>query len=141
MGWAQDPALLLSDSIFQTTEGDYLYASLLARYKLHHAFVVAMTSVHKANAAAFFNTSGAGVRGHGKWAAFNPFMVLHHIERNRNEPAAGDARRALHDRMFANTARLGIYLVQEDLERTGTVFSRELVRGCIGFCRALLNDT
>lgn len=141
MGWAQDPALLLSDSIFQTTEGDYLYASLLARYKLHHAFVVAMTSVHKANAAAFFSAPGAGVAGHGKWAAFNPFMVLHHIERNRNEPPANDARRALHDRMFANTARLWIYLVHEDLERTGTVFSRELVRDCISFCRAWLNDT
>lgn len=43
--------------------------------------------------------------------------------------------------MFSNTARLWIYLVQDDLERTGTVFSRELVRGCIGFCRAWLNAT
>lgn len=141
MGWAQDPALLLSDSIFQTTEGDYLYASLLARYKLHHAFVVAMTSVHKANAADFLRAAGEGVAGHGKWAAHNPFMVLHHIERNRNEPPASSSLRALHDRMFSNTARLWIYLVQEDLERTGTVHSRELVRGCIGFCRAWLDDT
>ncbi len=141
MGWSHDPALLLSDSIFQTVEGDYLYSSLLARSKLHHAFVVAMTSVAKANAAAWFTASGDGVRGHGKWAAFNPFMALHHIERNRNEPPAGDARRALHDRMFSNTARLWIYLVQDDLERTASVYDRALVRGCIRFARAWLNNT
>jgi len=141
MGWAYDPALLLSDSIFQTVEGDYLYSSLLQHYKVHHAFVVAMTSVAKANSTAWFNASGPGVRGHGKWAAFNPFMVLHHIERNRNEPPAGDARRVLHDRMYSNTARLWIYLVHEDLERTGSVYDRNLVRGVIRFCRAWLNDT
>ena len=141
MGWAYDPALLLSDSIFQTVEGDYLYASLLARYKVHHAFVVAMTSVAKANATAFFNATGPGVKGHGKWAAFNPFMVLHHIERNRNEPPADDPRRVLHDRMYSNTARMWIYLVQQDLESSGTVYSRELVRGCIRFCRTWLKST
>jgi mono/diheme cytochrome c family protein len=142
MGWAQDPALLLSDTIFQTCEGDYLYASLIARYKVHHAFVLAKTSVHKANAAAgFFNAAGEGVAGHGKWAAFNPFMVLHHSERNRNEPGATDPRRVMHDRMFSNTARMWIYLVHADLEATGTVFSRELVRGCIRFCRAWLDQT
>ena len=141
MGWVYDPALLLSDGIFQTVEGDYLYASLLAHYKLHHAFVVAMTSVAKAGAGDFFNAVGPGVAGHGKWAAFNPFMVLHHIERNRNEPGAGDARRAMHDLMFSNTARMWIYLVQDDLARTGSVFDRELVRGSIRFCRAWLNAT
>jgi len=142
MGWCQDPALLLSDTIFQTVEGDYLYASQLAHYKLHHAFTVAMTSVAKASApAGFFNATGAGLTGHGKWAAFNPFMVLHHIERNRNEPAANDPRRAMHDFMFSNSARMWIYLVHADLEATGTVFSRELVRGCIRFVRAWLNDT
>jgi mono/diheme cytochrome c family protein len=142
MGWSQDPALLLSDTIFQTTEGDYLYASLIAHYKVHHAFVVAMTSVHKANAhPGFFAAPGAGVAGHGKWAAFNPFMVLHHIERNRSEPAANDPRRAMHDRMYSNTARMWIHLVHADLEATNTVFSRELVRGCIRFCRAWLNAT
>jgi hypothetical protein len=141
MGWVYDPAMLLSDSLFATVEGDYLYASLLQHYKVHHAFVIAMTSVAKANATPWFGAPGTGVAGHGKWAAFNPFMVLHHIERNRSEPPAGDARRAMHDRMYSNTARLWIYLVQEDLELTGQVFSRELVRGSIRFARAWLNDT
>lgn len=141
MGWAYDPALLLSDNIFQTIEGDYLYASLLQHYKIHHAFVVAMTSVAKANVTGYFEAPGPGVAGHGKWAAFNPFMVLHHIERNRNEPPANTPRRVLHDRMYSNTARMWIYLVHDDLERTGTVFDRELVRGCVRFCRAWLNDT
>ena len=141
MGWTYDPALLRSDSIFQTVEGDYLYASLLARYKVHHAFTVAMTSVAKANATAFFSGTGAGVKGHGKWAAFNPFMVLHHIERNRNEPPTNDPRRLMHDRMYSNTARMWIYLVQEDLESSGSVFDRKLVRGCIRFCRAWLKST
>jgi hypothetical protein len=141
MGWVYDPAMLLSDSIFATVEGDYLYSSLLQHYKVHHAFVVAMTSVAKANASPWFNAAGVGVAGHGKWAAFNPFMVLHHIERNRSEPPANDARRAMHDRMYSNTARMWIYLVQEDLELTGKVFSRELVRGSIRFARAWLNDT
>lgn len=141
MGWAYDPALLLSDSIFQTVEGDYLYSSTLQHYKIHHAFIVAMTSVAKANATAFFSAPGEGVAGHGKWASFTPFMVLHHIERNRNEPAANDPRRAAHDFMFSNSARMWIYLVQNDLERSGTVFDRELVRGCIRFVRAWLNDT
>lgn len=142
MGWCQDPALLLSDTIFQTVEGDYLYASLIAHYKVHHAFTLAMTSVHKANApAAYFSAAGAGVAGHGKWAAFNPFMVLHHSERNRNEPAANDPRRPLHDLMFSNTARMWIYLVHADLEATHSVFDRELVRGCIRFSRAWLNST
>jgi hypothetical protein len=142
MGWCQDPALLLSDTIFQTVEGDYLYASQLAHYKLHHAFTVAMTSVAKANApTGFFNASGAGLAGHGKWAAFNPFMVLHHIERNRNEPGTNDARRAMHDLMFSNSARMWIYLVHADLQTTGTVFSKELVRGSIRFVRAWLNAT
>jgi hypothetical protein len=136
-----DPALLLSDSIFQTVEGDYLYASLLQRYKVHHAFVVAMTSVAKANATAYFQASGPGVAGHGKWAAFNPFMVLHHIERNRNEPPANDPRRAMHDRMYANTARMWIFLVHEDLQKTSSVYDRELVRGSIRFCRAWLDAT
>jgi hypothetical protein len=141
MGWTYDPALLFSDEIFQTVEGDYLYASLLADYKLHHAFVVAKTSVAKAGATAWFNAPGPGVAGHGKWAGFTPFMVLHHIERNRNEPGAGDPRRAAHDRMFSNTARMWIYLVQDDLERSGTVYDRNLVRGAIRFARAWLDAT
>ena len=141
MGWTFDPALLLSDQIFQTVEGDYLYASLLADYKLHHAFVVAKTSVAKAGATAWFSAPGPGVAGHGKWASFTPFMVLHHIERNRNEPGAGDARRAQHDLMFSNTARMWIYLVHEDLERTGTVYDRNLVRGALRFARQWLNTT
>lgn len=141
MGWTYDPALLLSDEIFQTVEGDYLYASLLADYKLHHAFVVAKTSVAKAGATAWFNAPGPGVAGHGKWASFTPFMVLHHIERNRNEPGAADPRRAAHDRMFSNTARMWIYLVHDDLERTRTVYDRNLVRGAIRFARAWLNAT
>jgi hypothetical protein len=142
LDWTYDPALLMSDSIFQTTEGDYLYASLIQHYKIHHAFVVAMTSVAKANAApAWFSAAGAGVAGHGKWAAFNPFMVLHHSERNRNEPGAGDVRRPAHDRMFANTARLWIHLVHEDLERTGQVYDRYLVRNVIRFVRGWLTAT
>jgi hypothetical protein len=141
MGWVYDPALLVSDTIFQTVEGDYLYASLLQNYKIHHAFVVAKTSVAKAGATAWFNASGPGVAGHGKWASFTPFMVLHHIERNRNEPPAGDPRRAAHDRMFANTARLWIHLVHEDLERTGTVYDRYLVRSVIRFVRPWLDQT
>jgi hypothetical protein len=141
MGWAQDPALLLSDHIFQTVEGDYLYASLLQQHDIHHAFVVARTSVAKAAAQGFFNVPGEGVAGHGKWASFTPFMVLHHIERNRSEPPAGDPRRAAHDLMFSNTARLWIYLVHDDLEATGSVFDRELVRGSIRFARAWLDST
>lgn len=141
MGWAYDPALLLSDSIFQTVEGDYLYASLLAHHKIHHAFVVAMTSAAKANATPFFDAPGVGLAGHGKWASFTPFMVLHHIERNRNEPPANDVRRPAHDRMFSNTARMWIYLVHDDLERTAAVFDRDLVRGCIRFARLWLNAT
>lgn len=122
--------------------GDLLYASLLQHHKLHHAFVVAATSVHKANAApAYFAAPGPGLAGHGKWAAFNPFMVLHHIERNRNEPGAGDPRRARHDLMFSNTARMWIHLVHADLEATGAVFDRQLVRGSIRFARAWLAST
>ena len=100
-----------------------------------------MTGVAKANATAFFSATGAGVKGHGKWATFNPFMVLHHIERNRNEPPANDPRRLMHDRMYSNTARMWIYLVQEDLEKSGSVFDRKLVSGCIRFCRSWLKST
>lgn len=141
MGWVYDPALLLSDSIFQTVEGDYLYSILLQHYKIHHAFVVAKTSVAKAAATPWFNAGGPGVAGHGKWVAFNPFMVLHHIERNRDEPPAGDPRRAAHDRMFSNTVRLWVYLVHEDLERTGQVYDRYLVGNVIHFVRGWLNQT
>ncbi|MCY1058275.1 hypothetical protein [Nannocystis sp. SCPEA4] len=129
MAWVRDPALLLSGDDFATIVGDYIEAVLLPHYDVHHAFLVAKLAVAKSAAVDWFDV--ADVRqGHGKIASVRTFSFKQ-LRNNFSHPPDADPRLVTHRRMFANFARMWLYLVEEDLAVSGTVYDRgEVLRAC-----------
>jgi hypothetical protein len=57
------------------------------------------------------------------------------VRDNFSPPPDGDPRSATHARMFANFARMSIYLVEEDLALSGAVYDRPEVLRAVRFMR------
>jgi hypothetical protein len=123
MGWLHDPALLWQGSSFATYIGDYLESVLLPDYDITHAFVVARMAASKSAAEAWFDAPGFR-EGTGKIASVRTFSFKQ-LRDNFSPPPAGDPRRATHDKMYANFARMWLLLIEEDLRASGTVYDRE----------------
>ena len=126
MSFLDDPALTTHSDNFATYVGDYLEAVLLPRYDIHHAFVVALMAVHKSAASEWVEAPGFR-EGTGKIASVRTFSFKQ-LRNNFSEPASGP-RLAVHRRMFSNFARMWIYLVEEDLRRTGEIYGRDGAHG------------
>ncbi|WP_224248420.1 hypothetical protein [Hyalangium gracile] len=133
MSFLRDPALLYEGDSFATFIGDYLESVLLPNYDVHHAFIVAKMAVEKSAAAGWMEAPGFRA-GTGKLASVRTFSFKQ-LRDNFSPPPANNRRRPVHDRMFANFARMFIYLVEEDLRSTGEVFDRDEVLAAIRFMR------
>lgn len=138
MAWLRDPALLYQGDSFATFIGDYLEAVLLPYYDVHHAFVVAKTAVEKSAARAWMDAGGFRT-GTGKIASVRSFSFKQ-LRDNFSPPPENDPRRATHERMFANFARMWIYLVEEDLRQTGEIFDRDEVLYAVRFMRTWIAE-
>ncbi|MEE3328842.1 MAG: cellulose binding domain-containing protein [Myxococcota bacterium] len=134
-GWMLDPSLLTLDESFPTVSGDYFYPLHQGHWGGHYAFILAKMSVEKANVDGWSRAIGAGVAGHGKWASTRPFLVYKHSEFQRPMFGEYDPRHELQKRLLTNTARMWLYLVHEDVERTGTAFDRSGTAKAINFAR------
>lgn len=133
IGWLRDPALLFQGDSFATFIGDYLESVLLPYYDVHHAFVVAKTAVEKSAAKGWMNAGGFR-SGTGKIASVRTFSFKQ-LRDNFSPPPASSPRRAVHERMFANFARMWIHLVEEDLRLTGEIYDRDEVLYAVRFMR------
>ncbi len=133
MSFLHDPALLTEGENFATFIGDYLESVLLPHYDVHHAFVVAEMAVAKSAAGEWFDAPGYR-QGTGKIASVRTFSFKQ-LRDNFSPPPADDPRLATHRRMFANFARMWIYLVEEDLELSGTIYDRPEVLRAVRFMR------
>jgi hypothetical protein len=138
MSWTRDPALLHESSNFATFIGDYLESVMLARYDVHHAFVVAKTAVEKSLAIGFRNAEGFR-NGTGKIASVRTFSFKQ-LRNNLSQPPNDDPRRATYDRMLANFARMWIYLVEDDLAQSKEVYDREEVLHAVRYMRTWIAD-
>jgi len=138
MSWARDPALLHESANFATFIGDYLESVLLARYDVHHAFVVAKTAVEKSAAIGFRNADGFR-NGTGKIASVRTFSFKQ-LRNNLSQPPTNDPRRATYDRMLANFARMWIYLVEDDLAQSKEVYDRDEVLHGVRYMRTWIAD-
>ena len=133
MSFQRDPALLYEGDSFATFIGDYLESVLLAYYDVHHAFVVSKMAVEKSAARGWMDAPGFRA-GTGKIASVRTFSFKQ-LRDNFSPPPADSRRRPVHDRMFANFARMFIYLVEEDLRKTGEIFDRDEVLYAVRFMR------
>jgi hypothetical protein len=138
MSWLRDPALLYESHNFATFIGDYLESVLLAHYDVHHAFIVAKTSVEKSAASEWFDVADFR-QGTGKIASVRTFSFKQ-LRNNLSQPADDSPRRAGYDRMLANFARMWIYLVEEDLQQTGEIYDRDEVLYAIRYMRTWIAD-
>ena len=134
-GWMLDPSLLTLDESFATVSGDYFYPLHQGHWGGHYAFILAKMSAEKANVEGWTRANGPGVAGHGKWASIRPFLVYKHSEFQRPMFGEYDPRHELQQRLLTNTARMWLYLVHEDVERTGTAFDRSGTAKAINFAR------
>ncbi len=134
-GWMLDPSLMTLDEAFETVSGDYFYPLHQGHWGGHYAFILAKMSVEKANTEGWSRAIGPGVAGHGKWASIRPFLVYKHSEFQRPMFGEYDPRHELQQRLLTNTARMWLYLVHEDVERTGTAFDRSGTAKAINFAR------
>lgn len=126
MSFLQDPTLTQHSESFATFIGDYLESVLLPRYDIHHAFVVALMAVRKSAAKEFLDYPGFR-EGTGKIASVRTFSFKQ--LRDNFSPPADEARREVHSRMFANFARMFIFLIEDDLERSHEIYGRDGVAG------------
>ncbi len=133
MSFLRDPALLYEGDSFATFIGDYLESVLLPFYDVHHAFIVAKMAVEKSAAQGWMDAPGFRA-GTGKLASVRTFSFKQ-LRDNFSPPPASDRRRPVHDRMFANFARMFIYLVEDDLRQTGEIFDRTEVLYAVRFMR------
>ncbi|WP_163998906.1 hypothetical protein [Pyxidicoccus caerfyrddinensis] len=106
---------------------------LLPFYDAHHAFIVAKMAVEKSTAQGWMDAPGFRT-GTGKLASVRTFSFKQ-LRDNFSPPPAGDRRRPVHDRMFANFARMFIFLVEEDLKHTGEIFDHTEVLNAVRFIR------
>lgn len=123
MGFVQDPTLTRHSDAFATFVGDYLESVLLPRYDVHHAFVFTMMAVRKSAAKEWLGAPGFR-KGTGKLASVRTFSFKQ-TRWNFSSPPESSPRYATHRRMFANFARMFLYLVEEDLAKTGEIFGRD----------------
>lgn len=138
MSFLRDPALVVSGEDFATFIGDYLESVLLAHYDVHHAFVVAKMAVEKSAASAW--TEAPDFRqGLGKRASVRTFSFKQ-LRDNFSPPPVDDPRRATHARMFANFARMWLYLVEDDLKSSGTIYDRDEVLYACRFMRTWIAE-
>ncbi|MDG2305289.1 MAG: carbohydrate-binding protein [Candidatus Binatia bacterium] len=134
-GWMVDRALLRSDESFATISGDYFYPLHHGFWNGHYAFITAKMSVEKANEASMSESWDNARAGHGKWASIRPFLVYKHSEFQRPLPGPTDPAYELNRRLMTNLARMWIYLVHADLERTGQAFDRAGTAKAVNFAR------
>jgi hypothetical protein len=123
MSFLKEPTLTQHSDLFATYIGDYLESALLPRYDIHHAFVFAVMAVRKSAAKEWFNFDGFR-KGTGKIASVRTFSFKQ-IRNNFSHPPQSSPRFAAHQRMFANFARMFLYLVDEDIRNTNEVFGRD----------------
>jgi hypothetical protein len=133
MSFLRDPALLYEGHSFATFIGDYLESVLLPYYDVHHAFIVAKMAVEKSAARGWMDAPGFR-EGTGKLASVRTFSFKQ-LRDNFSPPPEGSPRRAVHARMFANFARMFLFLVEEDLRKTGEVYDRDEVLHAVRFLR------
>ncbi|AKF06638.1 c-type cytochrome [Sandaracinus amylolyticus] len=127
IGWQYDPAIIATEDARATITGDYFLARLLPRHKVHHAFLVARLMVEKARVdeGAWMHAEGIALAGHGRWASPRPFVITKHVETSFHQPPESDPRSAPRARMLANTARMALLMVRDELARTGTIYRRD----------------
>ena len=92
-------------------------------------------SALKANAAAKIRPWHHARAGHGKWASIRPFLVFKHSEFQRPMVGKSDPRYFWNQRLMSNLARMWLYLVHADLERSGSAFDREGTAKAMNFVR------
>jgi hypothetical protein len=125
IGFTLDPALLTTEEALPTVDGDYFLAVTQQYYNVHNAFVVASIITHKANAPKeYMSMKGVATTGHGIWASPRPFLAFKQSERELHHPPPADIRYAIHERIWANAFRMALYLMNDELARTGQVFDR-----------------
>jgi mono/diheme cytochrome c family protein len=124
LGFTVDPALVISEDDLGTVTSDYFQATSQQYYKVHNAFIVAAIATAKANAKPYLDMKGIALQGHGMWASPRPFGVFKNNEREIHHPAATDSRFAIHERLWANTFRMFLYLMNDELGQTNKVFDR-----------------
>ena len=134
-GWMIDDALLRSDDNFATISGDYFYPLHHGVWNGHYAFITARMSALKANVSDAIRPWHHARAGHGKWASIRPFLVFKHSEFQRPMVAPSDPRYFWNQRLMSNLGRMWLYLVHEDLERTGRAFDREGTAKAMNFVR------
>ncbi len=138
MGFVRDPALLYEGESFATFVGDYLEAVLLPQYDVMHAFVVAKMSVAKSAAHEWLDHPDFR-QGTGRIASVRTFSFKQ-IRDNFSPPPADDPRREAHERIFANFARVWIFLVEDELRREGTIYDGIEVLRAVRFMRTWLEE-
>jgi hypothetical protein len=135
MGFSLDPALVLTEDSLATVSGDYFLALSQPWYQVHNAFIVATIVTHKANARQYRDVKGVALPGHGLWASPRPFMAFKHSERELHHPPRADPRYPIHERIWANSFRMYLLLMDDELQRTGQVFDREQTTANVDFIR------
>jgi len=138
MSWARDPALLHESHNYATFIGDYLESVLLARYDVHHAFVLAKTAVEKSAASAWRDAEGFR-NGTGKIASVRT-LSFKQLRSSLSRPPSDDPRRATYDRMLANFARMWIYLIEDDLKQSGEIYDRDEVLYGVRYMRTWIAE-
>ncbi|HVG64169.1 MAG TPA: hypothetical protein VNA24_36735, partial [Hyalangium sp.] len=96
-------------------------------------FIVAKMAVEKSAARGWMDAPGFRA-GTGKLASVRTFSFKQ-LRDNFSPPTADNRRRPVHDRMFANFARMFIFLVEEDLRNTGEIYDRDEVLYAVRFMR------
>jgi mono/diheme cytochrome c family protein len=125
IGFTLDPALLTTEDALPSVDGDYFLAVTQQYYNVHNAFVVATIITHKANAPKeYLDMKGIATTGHGMWASPRPFLAFKQSERELHHPPPTDLRYPIHERIWANGFRMALYLMNDELARTGQVFDR-----------------
>jgi hypothetical protein len=77
--------------------------------------------------------------GTGKIASVRTFSFKQ-LRYNFSPPPGNDPRLATHRRMFANFARMWIYLVEDDLKQSGTIYDAPEVLRAVRFMRTWIDD-
>jgi mono/diheme cytochrome c family protein len=133
MGFTLDPALVVTEDSLATVSGDYFLALSQPWYQVHNAFIVAAIVTAKANARDYQNITGVALPGHGRWASPRPFMAFKHSERELHHPPPNDLRFPIHARLWANSFRMFLYLMNDELERTHEVFDRKRTLDAVSY--------
>jgi mono/diheme cytochrome c family protein len=133
LGFTLDPALVATEDNLAAVSGDYFLALSQPWYQVHNAFVVAAIVTAKANSRSYLDVRGVALPGHGLWASPRPFMAFKHSERELHHPPRNDLRYPIHERLWANSFRMYLLLMNDELVRTGKVFDRARTLDNVGF--------